>query len=758
MSHIEVIHTPHGQEHPYEFLPEERTPREPLAGQSFTVGIVTRPPASVTQVTLHSQLDGVDQPPILARRIVEWRPELEHGVGAEFLERIVRIEQDVWQADLVAPAHGHTLVYWAEADGISSAHATLHGESWTTGGGYSIDADSIMHLSRTASPQTVPQGLPAPLSVEWLTDVQRARRVRLTFNAPADEGFYGLGERFNALNQRGEVIDVRCYEQYKNQGKRTYMPIPFLLSSNGYGVWVKSSRYMVFDLAASTPDRWTLEADLGADEALDLAWFCGGSPFDIVAQFTQQTGPAVLPPWWSFGLWMSGNEWNSQARVIKEVQASLDHDIQPTVLVIEAWSDETTFYIWNDAQYTPTAGADAPRYSDFTFPPEGKWPNPKGMVDWLHENDVRLLLWQIPALKKIDAPHAQHDADWAHFEQSGFGIREADGTLHRIRPFWFRGGAIWDPTRPAEREWWLNKRAYLLDDLGIDGFKTDGGEHLWGTQVVFGDGRRGDENWNEYPRHYTEAYYQFASSKREAITFSRAGYTGSQRAPLHWAGDENSTWEAYQHSIYAGFSAALSGIHFWGWDFGGFSGEVPSAELYLRAAAMAAFCPVMQYHSEYNAHREPSHDRTPWNIQSRSSDEQVIPVFRHLVNVRYNLLPYIWQEAQHTAVTGEPLMRPLKLIDAEAPEFAYLFGRDLLVTPVVEAGAETVTVRLPAGTWRDLWTGERVSGSQTLTVAAPIDHIPVYVRDGARVPVRLEGGTLGARVTPDVTPDAILFE
>jgi len=190
--------------------------------------------------------------------------------------------------------------------------------------------------------------------------------------------------------------------------------------------------------------------------------------------------------------------------------------------------------------------------------------------------------------------------------------------------------------------------------------------------------------WNVYPQLYTEAYYQFANAKRhgDALTFSRAGFTGSQRSPAHWAGDENSTWDAFRHSILAGLSAGISGVPFWSWDLGGFGGETPSAELYLREAAMAAFCPIMQYHSEFNQHREPNRDRTPWNIQARTGNEQVIPIFRFFVNVRHNLMPYIWQEAQYAAQTGQPMMRALALWERDASPYAYFLGRDLLVCPL----------------------------------------------------------------------------
>jgi alpha-glucosidase (family GH31 glycosyl hydrolase) len=738
VTELTLIHTPLGLEHPYEQLPEERTPRGPLADQRFTVGIAARPVGVAQRVEVVVRVGDGPAQTIPAWRIDDWQPELEAGVGAEYLERIVRVEQDVWRAELTMPAVGQTLSYEIigyagtsdDAEAARTGPFSLVGAAWQRGGGLTTDQGGVIQVTREAEARQLP-GLPEIVDLAWLTDGARARRVRLSARCGPGDHFYGLGERFNALDQRGGVLDVRCFEQYKNQGARTYMPIPFLLvwdaeRGAGYGLHIDSARWMQFDLAASQPDVWTLEVDLGADEALRIVPYQGDDPFAIVGAFARATGPVALPPRWAFGLWMSGNEWNSQARVLHEVEQSLAHGIAPSVLVIEAWSDETTFYIWNDAVYTPQPGDHTPRYADFSFPAGGKWPDPKAMIDHLHAHDIRVLLWQIPVLKAAPEAHAQHDADSAFYADSGFGVREADGSRHKVRPFWFRGGAIWDVTNPAERAWWLGKRAYLLDDLAIDGFKTDGGEHLWGESVMFHDGRHGDELWNAYPQLYSQAYYDFASQKREAITFSRAGFTGSQRAPLHWAGDENSTWEAFRHSILAGLSAAVSGIPFWGWDLGGFSGPIPTAELYLRSAAMAAFCPVMQYHSEYNAHRQPSNDRTPWNIAARTGDARVIPSFRRFVEIRERLMGYIWEEAQHSARTGEPMMRAAQITHPAASPYDYYFGRALLVAPVVDEGAERRMVALPPGQWRDIWTGEVYAGGDTVDVAAPLDRIPVF--------------------------------
>src|SRR5690606_26530817 len=125
-----------------------------------------------------------------------------------------------------------------------------------------------------------------------------------------------------------------------------------------------------------------------------------------------------------------------------------------------------------------------------------------------------------------------------------------------------------------------------------------------------------------------------------------------------------------------------------------------------------------------------SNDRTPWNMQARTEDERVVPIFRQLVDVRTRLLPYIWQEAQHSATTGQPLMRAVQLTHPAASPYDYYFGRDLLVSPVVEPDVDTWTVALPPGDWRDFWTDAVYSGGQTVTVPAPLERIPVFVRAG----------------------------
>jgi alpha-glucosidase (family GH31 glycosyl hydrolase) len=290
-----------------------------------------------------------------------------------------------------------------------------------------------------------------------------------------------------------------------------------------------------------------------------------------------------------------------------------------------------------------------------------------------------------------------------------------------------------DFTNAEASRWWTEKRRYLLEELGIDGFKTDGGEHAWGTDLRYADGSDGGETNNRYPVLYGEAYSELLrSAGHNPVVFSRAGYTGSGSLPCHWAGDEDSTWEAFRASISAGLSAGACGIFFWGWDIAGFSGPVPAPELYLRATAMAALCPIMQYHSEYNHHRRPSRDRTPWNVAEETGDPGVIAGFRRFVELRERLVPYLAEQGALCVSDGKPLMRALCFEVAgddriwDFPE-EYFLGDHLVVAPVTQEGAKTWQLYVPAGEWIDPWTGDAISGPAVVERAAPLDQIPLLV-------------------------------
>jgi alpha-glucosidase (family GH31 glycosyl hydrolase) len=594
-------------------------------------------------------------------------------------------------------------------------------------------------------------------NVGWLTDGRDLiTKVQNNWYTPTNEEFYGFGERYNNIRKRGTNVDTYVYNQYRNQNEKTYTAIPFFLNTKGYGVLVNSTYYSNFKLATEKADMYTFTSDSGGKKTsiLDYYFFGGNNFKEVMSNYSSVTAKPTLPPKWAFGLWMSANEWDRQSEVISAINNSKQHDIPATAIVLEQWSDENTFYIFNDAQYTPKAGSEAFKYSDFTFPQAGKWPNPKQMVNDVHANNMKLLLWQVPIQKYTSYAYQQKDNDEAYMISQGYGVKTKSGSPYRIPSgTWFGDSLLLDFTNPLAENWWLSKRQYLLDEIGIDGFKTDGGEMVWGRDTLFSNGKTGDEMRNQYPNEYIRAYYDFAKQiNPDSMTFSRAGTTGIQKYPALWGGDQDSSFYAYQQAINAGLTSNLSGVPFWSWDLAGFTGNYPSSELYKRSTAMAAFSPIMQFHSE-KASPSPSEERSPWNAAARTGDQSIISTFSKFVNTRMNLLPYIYSEAKKSSDTGIPLMRAMVFdypndSSTYGLDQQYMFGDNLLVAPIVKEGETLKQVYLPQGEWVDFWWGASKPGGRTINYYAGVDDLPVFVKAGSILPMNLNeqykvGGTIG---------------
>lgn len=581
--------------------------------------------------------------------------------------------------------------------------------------------------------------------IEFLTDNKgHIYKIKYKFLMKSDERFFGMGERYSNIEYRGLDIDNYVYNQYRDQGLKTYIPVPFALSSDGYGIYLDTARYSVFRFGTRLTDMLEIEENLDSQDSRSLMYMFLGSPKENIQEFTRITGKPVLPPKWAFGPWMSSNNWDRQAEIYRQLELSKKYEIPSTVLVIEQWSDEATFYIFNDAQYKVKDGNDYLKYEDYKFPDWGRWPDPKKMVEDLHKDGLKLLLWQAPVQKFMDGiAHEQRDEDEKAMINNGYFVKHKNGEAYRVPSYeWFKGSLIPDFTNHKAREWWLNKRLYLVKDIGIDGFKTDGGECLYGDDLELSDGTGGDEARNKYPNMYIGSYNEFIKkyTKGNGITFSRSGYTGSQKIPLHWAGDERSTFAAFRSSIRAGLSCSMSGIPFWGWDLAGFNGRIPTAELYVRAAEMAAFCPVMQYHAETKG--EFNQDRTPWNIAEITGESYAIDIYRKYAVLRMNLLPYIYHEAIESSQTGIPLMRSMFMeypedISSQGLTGQYFFGESMLVAPVTQEGSSVKKVYFPCGNWMDFFTGEEISGNRFMKVKADIGHIPVYIKENSIIPLNL---------------------
>ena len=728
--HPQPIHRPLGAEHPYAASLDQLVPSVPLVGAPLRLGLVTGRESSAVSVEIEWADGGTEH-----HQLVAAEPDandlaaLVGGDGhlAESQAQSLGGEGG-WRCDLAAlddragryrfHVDGSAATGWFE---LTPARWEEAAASLVVGAGDRLVPDSVALLASAAT----------------------THRLRFALRLRPGDHVVGFGERFDAVDQAGRRLDSVVFEQYKSQGAhgRTYLPMPFahVIGADGtsWGFHVRTSRRVWFDVGATSADRLVVEVDLGREApGVDVAIYVG-DPTEVLGAFLDEVGRAEEQPEWVLRLWGSSNEWNTQAVVEAQVARHAAEGIPLGVVVVEAWSDEEGFSLWRDARYTPLTDGSAHDAADFTYPADGAWPDPAGMILRLHEAGIRLVLWQVP-LQSTDAGlGSESTADTQMMAERGYAVREADGTPYHNRGWWFPKALMPDFTNPEARSWWLDKRRWLVRDLGVDGFKTDGGEHAWGRDLRYADGSLGDSGNNRYPVEYAAAYGELLRSEGKApVTFSRAGFTGSQAHGLYWAGDEDSTWAAFRHSLNAGISAAACGIVYWGWDIAGFSGPVPDAELYLRATAASTFLPVMQYHSEFNHHRRPLRDRTPWNVAEVTGSDQVLPVFRRFAQLRERLLGYLTESARTAVATDRPFLRGLFFdwpgeAGAWMHPAEFLCGDDLLVHPVTEPGATSWTTWLPEGDWVDVWTGQPVAGAAEVTQEVPLEVVPVYCRAAA---------------------------
>ena len=541
--------------------------------------------------------------------------------------------------------------------------------------------------------------------------VEKQGSVRLQFKGTH---LWGAGEHFDRVEflshpRRNEVEEV-----FTQQGVHTYLPQPLFLSDE-YAFLVQSDRVFTVESQGSDDGiQLTLQGAFSPEDSLVIA---SGTPKKTLGELLSYLGGVVLPPSWVFGEWASANRWKSEEDVRAVMDAAALHGFPITVLVVEAWSDESTFYTFSEEQ--------------------GLWPDPRKLIEEMDTQGVHLVLWQIPVYKALEEGRRdiRHEQDLAYVREHGLAVLNKDGTPYTIpEGNWFAGSMVPDFTNPETRKWWFSKRKYLMD-MGVSGFKTDGGECILTDDVLFHDGSTGKEMRNRYPQSYIEAYQEFIGPER--ITFSRAGYLGAQGSMLFWAGDQLSQWSELQAVLNAGLSAAISGIFWWGFDIGGFAGPMPSGELYLRSYELGSLVPVMQWHSEpvggqfseVMKSEDRINDRSPWHM-AELYGEEVLAITKRYSTMRKSLMWYLVREATVSREMLQPMMRPMfyEFGSAYADIYdQYLLGSSLLVAPILEKGQRARAVTLPDGSWYDLFTGMTMSGPCTVERGYSLGQIGIFI-------------------------------
>ena len=565
-----------------------------------------------------------------------------------------------------------------------------------------------------------------------------------------DAPILGFGEGGAQFDRRGVVDLMRNGQggyQLRTHGGR--VPIQWLIGTTGWGLFIHQP-FGTFDLRGETGTMTPTQSDERM-VPLDCFVVVSKDPAVIMREYARITGLAEMPPLWSFGYQQSHrtlagpDEIMWVARTMREKNLPCDALIYlGTDFCPSGWNTHNGEFEWKKETF----------------------PDPKKAIDDLHALHYKIVLHVV-----IEGFHLTGTVKdpCTHPEPSG-RIPDASGDVTKGK---------YPPERSVGCYWPYHKGVF---DLGIDGW--------WPDQ---GDGLDPPSRLNRI-RMYWEGSQLWRPDQRP-YALHRNGYAGMARyGAFLWSGDVYSTWETLKTHVPVAINTALSGIPYWGTDIGGF---VPTpeflGELYVRWFQFGAFCPL------FRAHGRTWHLRLPWgwNMGDVGPEESatyqgagsppeaelhnaaVEPICRKYLELRYRLMPYLYSAVRECSMTGMPIVRALWLHYPDDPVAVargdeYLWGRDLLVAPVVEKGATSRTVYLPRGTWFDFWTNERVdSGPATgpgqgreAERAVDLSTMPLYVRAGAIVPMgpvkqftsEVVAGPLSVTVYPGADGAFDLFE
>jgi alpha-D-xyloside xylohydrolase len=513
-----------------------------------------------------------------------------------------------------------------------------------------------------------------------------SRSMSAAFALSPDEKIFGCGESFTQFNKRGQKVVLWGDDANGIQNETMYKPIPFFMSSRGYGMFMHTSSPITCDFGKYFN---AVNSMLIGDDALDLFVFVG-EPKDILDEYTNLTGKAAMPPLWSFGFWQSRITYFSEKEG-REVAAKLRENKIPA-----------------DVIHFDTGWFTTDWRTDYKFAP-ARFNDPKGMISDLKKDGFHISLWQLPYF-------TPQNKLFPELVEKGLVVKDAKGNL----PY---EDAVLDFSNPKTVIWYQEKIADLLK-LGVGAIKVDFGEAAPANGLYY-SGKTGFYEHNLYPLRYNKAVADITKKvSGDNIIWARSTWAGSQRYPLHWGGDAENTDDAMAAELRGGLSFGLSGFSFWSHDIGGFVLKTPE-ELYKRWAAFG----MLTSHTR-------SHGAPPKEAWEYSP--QFLKDFRMADEMRYKLMPYIYAQAKQCTEKGLPMVRALFVEFPNDPgswliDNEYMFGADMLVAPMFEAGTER-NVYLPTGKWIDYQSGQvYTGGGWNVIKAGPVQAV-VLVRDGSVIP------------------------
>ena len=529
-----------------------------------------------------------------------------------------------------------------------------------------------------------------------------ARSIR--FSLKPDTRLYGTGERV-PFGLRGDTLcmENRAHYGYSEPQLPMKINVPFLTTTGGYGLFVDTTYPAQFMLGAADTTRTKVVTPGG-----EVTYYVVGEASipEQLRQYTWLTGRQPMPPKWSLGYIQSkfGYETEAQTRGVIDTLRRREFPVDAVIIDLD-WFEHMGDLRWDREAF----------------------PEPFDMIEDLRDRGV----------KTVNITETYITRPSRLFEPAldrGFVGEHADGSPY-VMPGWWSCDecdvALLDVTDPAARDWWWRQHPPFMGDK-MAGFWTDLGEperHPTDMQHHLGPRNKIHNVYNHlWAQTLFRGWHSWRDNQR-IFNLTRSASAGTQRYnPTLWSGDVATSFRAFRLQISFQLNVGLAGFGLYGSDLGGFTGKTPP-ELYARWMQQGALSPSMRPHGS-------DKPTEPWRY-----GDQVESIVRDVVRLRYRLMPYLYTLAWQNHRTGIPLARPLFFADPSDErlhevEHSYLLGESLLVAPVLRDSARSRTVTLPEGTWIHYWTDEAMEGGRTVTVDAPLDEIPLFVKGGAILPMR----------------------
>ena len=561
--------------------------------------------------------------------------------------------------------------------------------------------------------------------------------LRWRIKAEPGERFLGFGERFNAVDQRGNklfvwteegaiglgerwgrMLDGVSWNPFPNGPTTAYKPMPFFISSRGYGLLLETAARVEYDVAATDPGVVDI---IVWDRAFSWVLFYGPEPSKVVERFTERVGRASVPAPWVFAPW--NDAVYGQENVLAQTKKLREEKIPTTAI----WTED-----WQGGYWMPPIRKR--RSSYLIFPcrydiARHLYPDAEDVASDLHDRGFRWLSYFFPYILR-------HSREYREAKEKGYLLKNRRGGVNLVMMLWHPYGHI-DLTNPEAKKWYMD----LLEknvEAGFDGWMADFSEYVPPGSVT-STGESGLVHHNRFPLLWQQMNRELFDRLRpdgDFVFFCRAAAVGAQKyAPVFWSGDSNTDFEKYDglpSNLPAVLSSGLSGLPFWAADIGGYASLMTRGrdrELYYRWVEFAALLSVMRTH----------HGTHPGRSWQWDTDADTVRLFGDYARLHTALFPYIYSLAHEAAATGLPAVRHLVLHypadpRAWAVEDQFLLGDRILVAPVIERNARGRAVYFPVGTWVDYWSGESIVGPAERHVRAPLELLPLFVAGGKVVP------------------------